>query len=59
MKYARAIKILLNRMVPIHWAMFSQSNTDWTAQVERLLHGGGTIGRVTRVSRSRGFFGNL
>ncbi|CQR72197.1 metal-dependent hydrolase [Sporomusa ovata DSM 2662] len=24
-------------MVPIHWGMFSQSNTDWTAQVERLL----------------------
>jgi len=24
-------------MVPIHWGMFSQSNTDWIAQVERLL----------------------
>lgn len=25
-------------MVPIHWGMFSQSNTDWVAQVERLLN---------------------
>lgn len=24
-------------MVPIHWGMFSQSNTDWAAQIERLL----------------------
>lgn len=24
-------------MVPIHWGMFSQSNTDWLAQLERLL----------------------
>ena len=24
-------------MLPIHWGMFSQSNKDWTAQVERLL----------------------
>lgn len=24
-------------MVPIHWCMFSQSNIDWIAQVERLL----------------------
>jgi L-ascorbate metabolism protein UlaG (beta-lactamase superfamily) len=24
-------------MLPIHWGMFSQSNTEWTHQVERLL----------------------
>lgn len=24
-------------MVPIHWGLFSQSNPDWTSQVERLL----------------------
>lgn len=24
-------------MIPIHWGMFSQSNNEWTRQVERLL----------------------
>lgn len=24
-------------MLPIHWGIFSQSNTDWTQQIERLL----------------------
>ncbi|CUH96013.1 hypothetical protein P22_2101 [Propionispora sp. 2/2-37] len=24
-------------MVPIHWGMFSQSNPNWTSQVERLI----------------------
>jgi hypothetical protein len=24
-------------MVPIHWGMFSQSNPNWTNQVERLI----------------------
>ena len=38
-------------MLPIHWGMFSQSNTEWTQQVERLLKEAET--RAVKVATPR------
>ena len=38
-------------MLPIHWGMFSQSNKDWTAQIERLLAEAGRRNAAVTVPR--------